>query len=224
MDFDEAHKLWLNTHLERRTGERKGRLERGHQHGEILFLQKVWWPLHGHLEHLHPEYEVLDWRRRSYFADFSWQPGHVKLIFEIKGFDGHVRDMDRNRYCEELNREVFLLGLGFQVVSFAYDDVAYRSDLCITLLRLLLSRFKPRASPAELITLADREIILLAYELARPIRPKDVEDHLKVNFRTALRYLQSLCTKGWFHPIPCGKGIKVLQYGLVNKNLGDIGW
>jgi hypothetical protein len=37
-------------------------LERGHAHGEKLFLQNVWWPMFSHFDHLHPEYEVLDWR------------------------------------------------------------------------------------------------------------------------------------------------------------------
>lgn len=223
-DFEDVHRVWLRSHLERRTGERKGRLERGHQHGETLFLRNVWWPLHGHLEHLHPEYEVLDWRRRSYFADFAWLPGHVKIIWEIKGYDTHVRDMDHNRYCEELNRETFIQGLGFRVISFAYDDVAHRPDLCITLLRILLSHYKPEQAPVDLATRTEKEVILLAFQLARPIRPKDVEEHLDVNFRTAVRYLQALCTKGWLRPLPCGKGIKVLQYGLVRSSLNDSEW
>ncbi|MDB5052837.1 MAG: hypothetical protein JWM44_887 [Bacilli bacterium] len=222
MDFADAHKEWLHSHLERRTGERKGRLERGHQHGEILFLQNVWWPLQGHLNQLHPEYEVLDWRRRSYFADFAWMPGHVKMIWEIKGYDSHVRDMDRNRYCDELNRETFLQGLGFRVVSFAYDDVAHRPDLCITLLRVLLSRYKPEQTPVNPVGLAGKELILLAFQLARPIRPKDVEAHFAVNFRTSVKYLQDLCVKGWLRPLPCGKGIKILQYELVRKSFDEI--
>ncbi|RRJ64762.1 hypothetical protein EHV15_18905 [Paenibacillus oralis] len=42
--------------------------------------------------------------------------------------------------CNELNRETFLAAMGFQVVSFAYDDAASRPELCITLLRLMLNR------------------------------------------------------------------------------------
>jgi hypothetical protein len=45
-----------------------------------------------------------------------------------------------------------------------------------------------------------------------------------VNFRTAVRYLQALCVKGWVHPIPCGKGIKVLQYMLIRTNLDEFDW
>ena len=224
MDFDSAHKKWLDEHLRKRTGERRGRLERGHQHGEILYLRNVWWPLIGNLDDLHPEYEILDLRRRSFFTDFTWMPGQVKIIWEIKGYDAHVRDMDRNRYCEELNRETFFQGLGFRVVSFAYDDVANRPELCITLLRVILSRYKPGLAPVNLMNQAEREIVLLTFQLARPIRPKDVEMHLALNHRTSVAYLQSLCKKGWLRPTLCGQGHKVLQYVLMKKNLEELEW
>jgi len=126
--FHEKHQAFLNAHISQRSGERKGRLERGHQHAEALFLEQVWFPLIGHFEHLHPEYEIIDWRGRSYFGDFAYLPGEVKFIWEIKGFGPHVQDMDRKRYCEELNREIFLQALDFRVVSFAYDDVAHRPE------------------------------------------------------------------------------------------------
>lgn len=61
MIFEEAHLKFINGHLSSRPdGERRARLERGHRHAEILFLNKVWWPLRGHFEGLHPEYEVMD--------------------------------------------------------------------------------------------------------------------------------------------------------------------
>lgn len=84
---------------------------------------------------------MTDWRSRSYFADFAWLPGYVKILIEVKGYKAHVLDMDRDKYCRELNRETFLYAIGFHVVSFAYDDVAQRPDLCITLLRMVKSRY-----------------------------------------------------------------------------------
>jgi hypothetical protein len=176
------------------------------------------------LDDLHPEYEILDLRRRSFFADFTWLPGPVKIVWEIKGYDAHVRDMDRNRYCEELNRETFLQGLGFRVVSFAYDDIAHRPDICITLLRVILSRYKSGIAPVDLMNRAEKEIILLAFQLARPIRPKDVEVHLALNHRTSVACLQSLCKKGWLRPTLCGQGYKILQYELARKSLEEMEW
>jgi hypothetical protein len=49
MKCEDGHKLWLDSHIGKRSGERKGRLERGHQHAEILFLQNIWCSLQGDL-------------------------------------------------------------------------------------------------------------------------------------------------------------------------------
>ncbi len=215
MTFESAHAAFIRHHLESRTGERKGRLERGHRHGEMLLLKNVWWPLRGSFEHLHPEYEVLDWRGRSYFADFACLLGFVKLIIEIKGFTTHIKDMDRQKFCNELNRETFLFAMGYQVISFAYDDIEHRPELCIALLRMVLSRYQASETPISRALLAEKEIIRLAVQLAKPIRPKDVEQHFEIDHKTAVSMLQKLCTKGWLLPSFRGKSEKVVQYELA---------
>lgn len=213
-EFEKAHAAFIRDHLRRRTGERKGRLERGHREAEKLFCRQVWWEVRGNFDHLHPEYEVLDWRGLSYFCDFAWLAGPVKLIIEIKGFGPHVKDMDRQKYCNELNRETFLAAMGFQVVSFAYDDVASRPELCITLLRMMLNRYHPATAPADLLSIMEGEILRLACMLARPLRPVDVQIHLSINHRTAVRTLQSLCAKGVFVAASGAEGKHVVRYEL----------
>jgi len=220
MNYEEIHQAWIQDHLNRRKGERRSRLERGHGHGERLFLKQVWWPLRRNFDHLHPEYEVLDWRNRSYFADFAWIPGNgVKLIFEIKGYNIHVRDMDRTKYCNELNRETFLYGMGFDVNSFAYDDVERRPELCITLLRLVLGRFQPEKAPVQRAILLEKEIIRLTIQLAGSVRPIDVEHHLEVDHKTAVRLLQSLCKKGWLVPHRRGESQRITSYELARGGI-----
>lgn len=214
MNFEEQYDAYLKHQISNRTGERRGRLERGHQHAESLFLRNVWWPLRGNLNDLHPEYEVSDWRGRSYFADFAWLPGVVKLLIEIKGYASHVRDMDRKKYCNELNRETFLFALGFHVISFAYDDVEQRPDQCITLLRMVLSKYHPMQTPVSRPVLVEREVIRLAMEKSAPIRPKDVTQHFEIDQKTAIRILQKLCTKGWLVPSYRGKKERIVRYEL----------
>lgn len=150
MDFAEAHSTFIQEHISSRKGERRDRLERGHRHAEQLFLQQVWWPLMGSFQNLHPEYEVMDWHGRAYYADFCWRPGQVMLLIEIKGFQTHIRDMDRRRFSYELNRETFLYAMGFQVISFSYDDVEQQPQLCQHLLRMALGRYRqPAGNPDE---------------------------------------------------------------------------
>lgn len=213
--FEEVHCEFIEKHLARRSGERLGRLERGHRHAEALFLRNVWWPLRGDFEDLHPEYEVADWRGRSYFADFAWLPGHIKFLIEIKGFATHVRDMDRQKYCNELNRETFLYAMGYQVISFAYDDVEQHPDLCITLLRMVLSKYHTSQVPISPLLLKEKEVIRLALGLARPLRPKDVELHFEVHHRTAVQLLQKMCDKGWLLPSYRGNQKRIVRYELA---------
>lgn len=222
VSFEQAHKEWIEGHLKRRSGERKGRLERGHQHGEKLFTQQIWWPIQGHFEHLHPEYEVLDWRGRPFYLDFAWLPGHVKLAIEVKGFGPHVLEMDRKRYSYELNRETYLQTLGFRVVSVCYDDVAYQPELLISLLRSLLGRYLIVSNQVEELGRIERDILKLAYSFNKPLHPVDVVNELEMNRRTAVRYLQSLCHKGRMRPLQDSHSTKVCRYQVIRHQLKDI--
>jgi very-short-patch-repair endonuclease len=114
-------------------------LERGHGHGEKQFCQHIWWELKGNFDALHPEYEVTDWRGKSYFADFDYKvPGSkATLLWEIKGFNSHVKEMDRNKFYMECKRELYLEALGFRVISIAYEDLESNPRLIISLIRSL---------------------------------------------------------------------------------------
>ncbi|WP_379159708.1 hypothetical protein [Paenibacillus sp. sgz5001063] len=218
-DFERVHEEFIRYHLSCRSGERKGRLERGHQHAEGLFLQNVWWPLRGNFCDLHPEYEVMDWRGRSYFADFAFLPGPVKLLFEIKGYTSHVKEMDRHKYSNELNRETFLCAMGYQVLSFAYDDVERHPELCITLLRMVLSRYITSAVPVNKALLAEREIIRFVIRHSGSVRPRDVAQYFTLDPKTVRITLNRLCEKGWLNPVTRGAGIRKVRYELVRNVL-----
>lgn len=192
-------------------------MKRGHAHGESLFAEKVWWELKGSFDDLHPEYEVPDWRGRPYYADFAWLPGGgcVRVLIEIKGFGPHVRDMDRRKYCQELNRETFLQAMGYRVISFAYDDVEQRPQLCIQLLRMVLSRCEPARAPVSRGLLGEQEIIRLAIRLCGTVRPKDVQQHFEVNVRTATAMLRKLQERGWLVPVQGAGRARTVKYELA---------
>lgn len=219
--FESAHALFLDAHLSRRTGERRDRLRRGHREAEKLFCQNVWWPLRQNFDQLHPEYEVTDWRGLSYFCDFVWMTPQVKLVIEIKGFGPHVQDMDRRKFCRELNRETFLNAVGFQLIPFAYDDVAQRPQLCLTLLRMVLGRHQAdEAAPGRPCSGAEREIVRLACTLGRPIRPIDVCEHLGIGYRRAADLLHALCERKVFVGESGTQNKRIVRYALINAELG----
>lgn len=146
-------------------------------------------------------------------------PGPIKLLFEIKGYAAHVRDMDRLKYCNELNRETFLYGMGYQVISFAYDDVEQRPELCITLLRLALSRYQIVSAPHGRLQLAEKEIMRLVVRQAGTVRPKDVADYFNLDPKTVRVMLTKLCEKGWLTAVRRGIGIKNVEYKLARDVL-----
>jgi len=216
MEFEQAYAAFMQSHVSRRTGERKGRLISRNYHGEKLFLKNVWWKLKRNFEDLHPEYEIMDWRGRSYFIDFLWMPpGPIKLLIEIKSYSKHVRDLDRDGYCRELRRELFNQAMGYRVISFAYDDVESNPDICMTLLKIFLSAHFSNDSSTPIDLLAEDEIIRYAFRLVRPIRPIDVVRQPKMDHRTAVKHLKELSKKGWFKPVYGISGKRAVCYALT---------
>jgi hypothetical protein len=220
MGFAEVHERWLTEHLKHRSGERKSRLECGHGHGERMFLERVWWPIFGNFDDLHPEYEVLDWRGHPYFVDFVWLRGQCKFALEVKGYGSHVQNADRIRYRRELNREIFLQSLGFRIVCIPYDDVEEVPYLTIFLIKSLLSPYMAGGLQGDGYTRLERQVLLAAMSLNKSIRPIDLVNELEINRRTALNLLKSLCAKGKLHPIVSGTGARITRYGLV-RSLSD---
>lgn len=223
MGFEEMHEQWLLSHLKRRTGERRGRLQRGHGHGERLFLQRVWWPLFGHFDDLHPEYEVVDWRGYPYYIDFAWIRGQCRFAFEIKGYGAHVLNADRTRYRRELNRETFLQTLGYRVVSIPYDGLEDSPEMTRFLLKSLLAPFVSTGTASH-YSRVEREVLRFAMLAGRPIRPIDIVREFTINSRTAVKMLRQLCSKGKLRPIVRGASGRVTRYEWVRSLEDDSIW
>ncbi|WP_339315649.1 hypothetical protein [Paenibacillus sp. FSL R10-2734] len=211
MEFEEAHGLFIDKHLMERSGERRGRLVRGHNYAEKLFLQNVWWPLFESLDDLHPEYEVYDWNRKYQFLDFAFLPRSGGCFgIECDGFQSHVKDMDRERFNYAVNRDTFLTGMEWKMIHFSVDDLQHRPEVCRMLLQLVLAPHFARKSAGVDILSEEKEVLRLAWRLGRAIRPKDVTTHFSINFRTARRLLHSLSEKGLLKPVITGE--RVRQY------------
>jgi very-short-patch-repair endonuclease len=213
-NFEKAHKFFVQYHLDRRSGERKGRLLRGHAHGEILFLKNVWWPMFGHFDNLHPEYEVYDFNRHSRFMDFALIAPYYKIGIEIDSFKTHIVDMDRMKHRKELNRHSFLVGLGWKMVRFAYDDVNETPEICRQLLQLIIGNYEPLRVPVNVTALIEKELIRLACSLPRPLTPMDVRKHFDADYRTAQKWINSACDHGWLVPIKEDNQQRIRKYEL----------
>lgn len=200
-----------------RSGERKGRLLRGHQYAEKLLLQHVWWPLFGNFDHLHPEYEIYDWNRKSQFLDFAFITPFGRFGIECDGFQSHVKDMDREKFSYALNRDTFLTGLGWRMIHFSFDDIQQRPEVCRMLLQLAIGPYLLQSSAGNRSTKIEKELLLLAWQFGRPIRPKDLRDEWGIDYRTARKLLQSAIEKGRFEPISKGRTIR--YYKLIESSI-----
>lgn len=220
MDFNQAHRTFMEKHLAGRMGERRGRLQRGHQYAEKLLLQNVWWPLFGTFEHLHPEYEVYDWNRKSQFLDFAFLPPYGRFGIECDGFQSHVKDMDREKFSYALNRDTFLTGMGWKMLHFSFDDIQSRPEVCRMLLNLAVGPYllmAPSGSPAGSASPLEKEVLRLAWHLGGSVRPRDVAVHDSVSFRTARNRLNRLVHKGWLRPV--ASGTYICRYELTDRSV-----
>ncbi|WP_410770647.1 hypothetical protein [Fontibacillus sp. BL9] len=213
--FESAHEAFFKSHMERRSPEWKGQLVREHGHREIQFLKNVWWPLFGNLKDLHPEYEVRDWRGKSFFRDFAYLPGRVKWLIEIKEYGSYMRETGRRSFAEELNRELFLQALGFRVIKFAFDDVEHRPELCRYLLQMLISRYQAGQNLTERPLFAEMEVVRLALNSPHPIHPQQVALHFNIDCQAAVQMMQSLCSTGWLRPVRSGSDEDIPFYELI---------
>ncbi|ANE47162.1 hypothetical protein SY83_13805 [Paenibacillus swuensis] len=212
MGFTEEHERWLQQHLASRTGERKDRLKRGHAHGERLFCEKVWWPLVGTLEYLHPEYEVADWRGRPYFVDFVWKRGYVNVGLEIKSFGTHVQHRDRSGFRKENNRELYIRGRGVEVLSVSYDEIVENPSLVMSLLQPIFAPLMHRKESEKPFTRNERDTLRLAVRQGGFIRPVDVMNELELGRKSVVLIIQSLCEQGKLSPV--NNGARTTKYEL----------
>jgi len=123
--------------------------------------------------------------------------------------------MDRRKFCNELNRETFLRAMGYQVISFSYDDVEQRPDLCLTLLRLLIGQYETGQVPVSRTLLAEKEVLRLAMQSSAPIRLIDVARHFDIDNKSAMRMLRSLSADGWLIPAYSGAKQRIVRYELA---------
>jgi hypothetical protein len=215
--FERAHTVFIENHLDARSGERRARLLRGHGFGEKLLLENVWWPVFGHFDHLHPEFEVYDRNRKSYFLDIAYTPPFGLFNVKCHGYQSHIKDMDREKFSYSLNRDTFLTAIGWKMLHFSFDDIKDRPEICRSLLKLALGPYLLRKDDRHSLTKTEKDLSLLAWRLGRPIRPIDLCEAWKLNFRTARKLLTGMVLKGLLQPI--SKGTTIRYYELKKETL-----
>lgn len=220
MSLERSHELWIDEHRKRRTGERLDALKRGHGYGNQLFAERIWWVLVGDFQGLHPEYEVKDWRGRSYFVDFMWIVGTQRIVFEIMDYGSH--GTDRSKYKQDLNRGLYLQSQDCLLFLISLDELKENPVFILSALRhalapyLLAGNKLVRRSRNELdFTRIEREMMRIAIRDHRILRPGEAAQELELHVMTVVKYCRLLVEKGKFRAIARGSSKRVTSYEYI---------
>lgn len=218
MSFEIEHEKWVNDHLKRRKGERLDALKRGHGYGNQLFAKEIWWSIVGHFLGLHPEYEVKDWRGRSYFVDFMWIAGALRIVFEIMDYGSH--GTDRTKYRRDLNRGLFLQAQDCMVYYISLDELKENPSFILSTVRNILSPYlaavngKTGARERKYSKI-ERDLMRAAIRHNRVIRPIEAARELELHNMTVIKHCRKLVEKGKFRAIAKGKSERVIYYEYI---------
>lgn len=222
MGFEVEHEKWMKWHLNRRRGERRDALVRGHGYGNRLFVEKIWWVLAGSFDGLHPEFEVADWRGRSFFVDFMWIAGGDRFAFEVMDYGSHGKD--RTKYRMDLNRGLFLQSQQCFLISISLDEIKENPLFVQSILRNMLTSYLAmdvkRSSYVDgHYVKIEKQLIQYAIRNNRIIRPAKATKELDLHKQTIIRYCRELTRKGKLLPIPSGSSGKIYQYEYTGSIL-----
>lgn len=220
MSYEEMARKWISGHLEKRSGERLDALKRGHGYGNQLFAERIWWSLVGDFQGLHPEYEVKDWRGRSYYVDFMWIVGAHRIVFEIMDYGSH--GTDRSKYRQDLNRGLYLQSQDCLLFLISLDELKENPGFILAALRTTLAPYllaegkisRRNRGDADFIKI-EREIMRIAIRHNRILRPGEAAKELEVHVMTVVKYCRALVAKGKFRAIAKGGSQRVTSYEYI---------
>lgn len=196
--FEDACERWLADRIKSSRGERKRRLTRGLGYGEKMFLSRVWFPEFGHFEHLHPEFEVKDFKDGTRYLDFAYIKGHIRICIEVDSFGKHWRDLNLWEFADHLDRQNDLVNDDWKVYRFSFDKVKEKPHLCRqTILHALgkwgAIRLKNDDHPANPIDMAIMKVLLSQNE---PLSPVEISREIVWNRSTIARHLKKMSERG----------------------------
>ncbi|QQE81256.1 DNA-binding response regulator [Alicyclobacillus sp. SO9] len=212
MGFDEAYRMFIESHRKVRKGERLRRLDDGHGHAEHLFLKEVWWPVFRQFENLHPEYEIYDYKDGFRYIDFAYILPYFRVAIEIDGFGPHFRNISAWKFDDHCLRQNYLVIDGWYVIRFTYNQIKEQPRLCQQTVQQFFGRWLSNTTSLSRLTTLEREIVRLASRHIKPVSPKEICEDLGIGSAYAHRLLHNLIEKNWLEP--ASGSVRVRSYKL----------
>lgn len=213
MGFEEEYHVFINDHLQVRTGERLRRLQEGHSQAEKMFLRQVWWPLFYHFRYLHPEYEVNDFKDGKRYLDFAYIRPAIRICFEIDGYGPHMKNISRWQFSDSLERQNQLVIDGWTVIRFSYDQVKEQPRRCQQVVQQVIGQWLGEELDQFSLSAVEKEVLRLAIRKGEAIFPIEVEKYLKLSEKTVKKILSQLVDKKKLIPASGIKRIRSYRLG-----------
>ncbi|MEW9671877.1 DNA-binding response regulator [Ammoniphilus sp. 3BR4] len=202
MNFEEHYSSFLKDHQTARKGEGLRRLKEGHAPAEMMFLKKVWWPVFRHFHHLHPEYEVDDFKDGKRYLDFAYIRHGIKICFEVDGYGPHLKNISRWQFSDQLERQNQLVIDGWIVLRFSYDQITENPRRCQQAIQQLIGKMFGDELSHFSLSYLEKEVIRYALKKGDVITPGEIGSLLNLSYKPVKRILLELSQKGMIHPTP----------------------
>lgn len=211
-DFSAHYKKYMAYQLRHGKGDRLKRLKEGLGVAERQFLQKVWWPMFGNFERLHPEFQVLDYKDGLRYIDFAYIRSSFRVAIEIDGYGPHSRDITQAQFWDDLQRQNHLIIDGWLLLRFPYMAVVSYPRECQRTIQQLFGIWEGSLGAVDDLTVWQREVFRLAIRSPGPITPSDVCRSLHISGDLARNTLHQLVDTRWL--VPDGGTARIRRYML----------
>jgi hypothetical protein len=212
MRFEEAHAHFIESHAKKRSGDRLYHLKKGHEHAEQLFLKLIWWIAFGNFDHLHPQYEVYDFKDGKRYLDFAFILGFIKICIEIDGFGPHWQNMSLEKFSDDRTRQNYLSMERWIILRFSYDDIVNHPRQCQQILQQQLGLLLGNQSNVHL-NHYEQEVVRYGLKTNGILNIHEIHDHLMISDKAARILLRSMAQKNLLRPI--GGPMRIHSYQLV---------
>jgi hypothetical protein len=209
---EQSIEKWMEGQLAASKGARTRKLKEGLGHAGKMFLNNVWCPAIGSFEHLFAEYEVRDFKDGIRFIDFAYIRGYLRICIEIDGYGPHCRDMTREQFIDERERQNDLMNDGWKVYRFAFDLVDQNPRRCQKTIHQIMGRWFGELESDLRLSSMEQDVVRLALGAPHPFTRSDVSDRLGVGVRYGRSLIASLVSKQVL--IPASGKTRIRKYML----------
>jgi hypothetical protein len=218
MEFEREYQDFLDFPLKARDGERLRRLQEGHGKAEMMFLQNIWWPLFYNFNHLHPEFEVNDFKDGKRYLDFAYIRSNTRICFEVERYGPHLKNIIRWQFADSLNRQYQLVICGWKVIRFSYDQVMEQPRECQQITEQIIGRMLGAELDHIPLTYKEKEVGRFALAKDQCITPAEVCKLLNLTEKTARKVLTELIEKRVMYPAAGKQRIRLYRLNEASKS------